>query len=47
MFPNQRAAEIAVNTVQSWLRAHPEQMDRVIFNVFKDTDRGIYEKLLT
>ena len=47
MFPNQRAAEIAVSTVEAWLRTHPEQMDRVIFNVFKDTDRGIYEKLLT
>ncbi len=47
MFPNQRAAEIAVSTGEAWLRTHPEQMDRVIFNVFKDTDRGIYEKLLT
>ena len=46
MFPNQRAAEIAVSTVQSWLREHPKRMDRVIFNVFKDTDRHIYEQLL-
>lgn len=47
MFPNQRAAEIAVSTVEGWLREHPKQMDRVIFNVFKDTDRSIYERLLT
>ena len=46
MFPNQRAAEIAVSTVQSWLREHPKRMDRVIFNVFKDTDRHIYEQFL-
>ena len=46
MFPNQRAAEIAVSTVEAWLNAHPGQMERVIFNVFKNDDRLIYERLL-
>ena len=46
MFPNQRAAEIAVSTVEAWLREHPGQMERVIFNVFKNDDRLIYERLL-
>ena len=42
-FPGQRAAEIAVKTVQSWMSGHPGAMDRVIFNVFKDEDKEYYE----
>ncbi len=45
-FPNQRAAEIAVNTVEGWLAEHPDALDRVIFNVFKDEDKRYYEELL-
>ncbi len=45
-FPNRRAAEIAVDTVSRWLNEHKGQMDRVIFNVFKDEDKGYYEELL-
>ena len=45
-FPNARAAEIAVRTVSDWLAAYGETMDRVIFNVFLDRDREIYEKRL-
>ncbi len=45
-FPNERAAEIAVKTVTDWLAAHPGTMERVIFNVFKDEDKGYYEQLL-
>ena len=45
-FPNDRAAEIAVDTVLAWLKAHEGQMDRVIFNVFKDGDLDLYERLL-
>lgn len=44
-FPPQRAAEIAVRTVRSWLSEHPDTMDRVIFNVFSDKDRSIYEHI--
>ena len=42
-FPNRRAAEIAVKTVTDWLDARPGELDRVIFNVFKDEDREYYE----
>ncbi|MBR5338784.1 MAG: protein-ADP-ribose hydrolase [Lachnospiraceae bacterium] len=42
-FPNERAAEIAVQTVTEWLMAHPDGMERVIFNVFKDEDKAYYE----
>ncbi len=45
-FPNQRAAQLAVATVRAWQDAHPGQMDRIIFNVFKDEDRRYYEQLL-
>ncbi len=45
-FPNKKAAEIAVSTVKDWIAAHPETMERVIFNVFKDEDRTYYEELL-
>ena len=45
-FPNKRAAEIAVGTVSKWLDEHKGQIDRVIFNVFKDEDKAYYEKLL-
>ena len=45
-FPNKRAAEIAVQTVTEWLSDHEGQMDRVIFNVFKDEDKEYYERLL-
>jgi O-acetyl-ADP-ribose deacetylase (regulator of RNase III) len=46
-FPNRRAAEIAVETVTSWMSEHPEEMERVIFNVFKEEDRAIYEDLIS
>ncbi|MGN0193677.1 MAG: protein-ADP-ribose hydrolase [Pseudoramibacter sp.] len=45
-FPNDRAAEIAAETVTAWLDAHPGKIKRVIFNVFKDEDKRLYEKAL-
>ena len=45
MFPNQRAAEIAVEIVKNWLDEAGSQM-KVVFNVFKDIDLVIYDKLL-
>ena len=44
-FPNEQAAEIAVRTVKSFLH-QPTSVKKVIFNVFKDTDREIYARLL-
>lgn len=44
-FPNQRAAEIAVETVRRF-RAETESKIEVIFNVFKDIDDYIYRELL-
>ncbi len=44
-FPNDRAAEIAVNTVREYIR-QPQCKMEVIFNVFKDSDYEIYRELL-
>lgn len=45
-FPNDRACRIAVQTVTEWIDEHPGIIDRVIFNVFKDEDRRLYESEL-
>lgn len=44
-FPAENAAEIAVRTVRGFLAENKDGME-VIFNVFKDRDREIYERLL-
>ena len=41
-FPNELAAQIAIQTVTDWQRQNPNQTE-VVFNVFKDSDREIYE----
>ncbi|MDO4363697.1 MAG: macro domain-containing protein, partial [Clostridia bacterium] len=43
-FPNGRAAKIAVNTVKEY-KAESGSKIEVIFNVFKDKDREIYENI--
>ena len=44
-FPNELAAEIAVRTVKAFM-IRQTSVRKVIFNVFKDLDKAIYEKLL-
>ncbi len=44
-FPNQRAAEIAVETVRKYRKQTGSEIE-VIFNVFKDIDDDIYRELL-
>ena len=44
-FPNDKAAQIAVETVKRYKEQTHSKIE-VIFNVFKDIDRQIYEKLL-
>lgn len=46
-FPNDSAAEIAWSTVKSFLDQHDDCMERIIFNVFKDSDLNIYRDLLS
>lgn len=45
-FPNEDAAEIAVQTVKEFLQT-PTTIKKVIFNVFNDLDKEIYTRLLT
>lgn len=44
-FPNELAAQIAIQTVTDWQKQNSDQME-VIFNVFKDSDYKIYKRLL-
>lgn len=44
-FPNEKAAEIAVRTVKKFMEKKTS-IKKVIFNVFKDTDKNFYERLL-
>ena len=44
-FPNQQAAEIAVETVTGFLK-QDISIKKVIFNVFKDIDETIYRRIL-
>ena len=44
-FPNEQAAQIAVETVKQFMNRNTG-VKKVIFNVFKDLDKAIYEKLL-
>lgn len=46
-FPNRLAADIAVQTVKDYLTTHPNcSVKQVVFNMFKDVDRDIYQRLL-
>lgn len=44
-FPNQRAAEIAIETTKAYLKETQSEL-KVIFNVFKERDYKIYKKRL-
>ncbi len=44
-YPNEEAAEIAVNTVKEYKKQTKSEIE-VIFNVFKDIDLQIYQELL-
>lgn len=44
-FPNDLAAKIAIKTVQEYMQENTS-IKKVIFNVFKDEDKEIYERLL-
>ena len=44
-FPAQLAAEIAIGTVRKWRQQNSDKIE-VIFNVFKDSDYEIYQRLL-
>ena len=44
-FPNEEAAQIAIDTVRTYLKETNSKI-QVVFNVFKDIDYDIYDKLL-
>ncbi|MBF0543159.1 MAG: protein-ADP-ribose hydrolase [Candidatus Riflebacteria bacterium] len=42
-FPNEAAAQIALNSVMDWLQEHPQRFSLIVFNVFLDKDFKIYQ----
>ncbi|MDR7235846.1 protein-ADP-ribose hydrolase [Neobacillus drentensis] len=46
-FPKTEAAYIAVTTVNDWLASHPNHFEKIIFNVFSDSDRNEYINVCT
>lgn len=45
-FPKEKAAQIAVDTVMSFLERNQKHgFERILFNVFQDSDREIYEAI--
>jgi len=45
-FPFEQAAKIAIQAVNTWLAENPDQLDYVVFNVFKDSEEMIYQRLV-
>ncbi|MDE7222584.1 MAG: macro domain-containing protein, partial [Acetatifactor sp.] len=45
-FPGDKAAEIAWKTVLAFMNKHGDCVERIIFNVFKNSDLEIYQKVL-
>ena len=45
-YPSQEAANVAYNTVLDWLSKNPNILDFVVFNVFSENDKYIYESLV-
>ncbi|XP_056148362.1 ADP-ribose glycohydrolase MACROD2 isoform X2 [Lampris incognitus] len=46
-FPNEPAADIALNTVKRWIEENLDKITRVIFCVFLETDFTIYKKKMS
>ncbi|XP_052006957.1 ADP-ribose glycohydrolase MACROD2 isoform X2 [Xyrauchen texanus] len=46
-FPNEPAAEIALRTVRDWILSNRDEIDRVIFCVFLETDYEIYYRKMS
>lgn len=45
-FPKDKAAKIAINTVDSFIDKHPDALEEIIFVAHEELDFNIYSKLL-
>ncbi|WP_083631176.1 protein-ADP-ribose hydrolase [Labilibacter marinus] len=45
-YPAENAAQVALATVKQWLMDNPDCLETVVFNVFADKDKMIYESLI-
>ncbi|XP_058651057.1 ADP-ribose glycohydrolase MACROD2 isoform X1 [Onychostoma macrolepis] len=46
-FPNEPAAEIALKIAHDWIQSNQDEIDRVIFCVFLETDYEIYKRKMS
>ncbi|XP_015218355.2 ADP-ribose glycohydrolase MACROD2 isoform X1 [Lepisosteus oculatus] len=46
-FPNEPAADIALETVKNWIKKNNDEIDRVIFCIFLETDFRIYKEKMS
>lgn len=46
-YPQMEAANTAYKTVCQWLEENPNQLDKIVFNVFTENDLHIYNSLLS
>ena len=46
-FPNEKAAKIAIASTTDFLKQNDTTIKKVVFNVFKENDKEIYERLLS
>jgi O-acetyl-ADP-ribose deacetylase (regulator of RNase III) len=44
-YPKEEAANIAVAEVVGWIKKHPGRFDQIVFNVFSEEDRTVYDKI--
>ncbi|MCM1989390.1 protein-ADP-ribose hydrolase [Oceanirhabdus seepicola] len=44
-FPKERAAEIAVGTVLNYLKRNPNNINKIVFNVFTEEDFNVYKTI--
>lgn len=45
-YPKEEAAPVALRTVAEWLADHPDDLDRVVFDVYGAADEAVYGSLL-
>lgn len=45
-YPFEKAAKVALNTVERWLRKHPKRFELIVFDVYEPRDYNAYQNLL-
>lgn len=43
-FPHEQACKLAISAVETFLKKHKDDIDKIVFNVYKEEDNKIYEQ---